>query len=434
MPNETSTKKEKKDFKQEFLEMIHEKYGVSNAMVMDKALKTQDKQIEQAMMEGGMTADQIGQSKGINLGDLIKKSPNAFNQGGFNQQGQYTTPGWFADLFTPGGARGKEELKSMEILSKIQGQQQITPERQISTLTKTQDMLKNLGIKAQVGVTATGVPTLATQPELGLSELNPDQQVQAVALARKVAGVRGADRLIPSIVESLKSGKTIDKIEDELRLSGQSSEFTGSLRSAAQQVMAGKSSTEKQATFDDLDDLQGDPTQQMEYLKRMAIKNSPVDQQNLMMGKERTIEFLEEIENDLSILEKNGFPTGFFSGNWENLLAKVGQVQNPAMRKVATKIAIAVMQYRRSMTGVQFGMLENKEYKTIFPAIKKVGQFNTVSIGALKDTFKGDLDKFYSLSMGKNNYSKLRGESQGSKDSEILNKLGLDPNKFEIVK
>ena len=136
------------------------------------------------------------------------------------------------------------------------------------------------------------------------------------------------------------------------------------------------------------------------------------------MGKERTVDFLEEIENDLATLERNGFPTGFWSGSWENLIAKVGQVQNPEMRKVATKIAVAVMSYRRSMTGVQFGMLENKEYKRIFPNINKVGQFNIASISALKETFRGDLNKFYSLSMGKKNYDKLFGETetQGQED------------------
>lgn len=65
-------KPEKKDNKQILLDLIEKQYGLSNAVVMEKALKTQDKQIEQAMMEGGATADQIGQTKGVDVSLLDK--------------------------------------------------------------------------------------------------------------------------------------------------------------------------------------------------------------------------------------------------------------------------------------------------------------------------------------------------------------------------
>lgn len=68
--------KEKKDNKQILLDLIEKQYGLSNAVVMEKALKTQDKQIEQAMMEGGATADKIGQTKGIDLSLLDKLIQN----------------------------------------------------------------------------------------------------------------------------------------------------------------------------------------------------------------------------------------------------------------------------------------------------------------------------------------------------------------------
>lgn len=391
---------------------------------LKKIQKNQDQQIDEAMQQG-VPAEQI-------LQQLIKKAPTAFNQGSlqYNQQGQpqsFTMPGWFADLFTPGGARGMQELGVAKELSQIQQKQPLSPERQIQTLTRTQNMLKELGIKAKVDVTATGVPSLSTQPELGLAELPPDQQIQAVSLARKVAGVRGADRLIPSIVESLKTGKTIDQVEDELRLSGQSTEFTGALRSAAQQIMVGQTATEKQGTFDDLDDLSRDPEQQREYLKRMAIKNASTTQQQNVMGQERTIDLLSEVKGDLEALEREGFPTGFWSGNIENLMGKVGQVRNPKHRELATKISVAVMQYRRDMTGVQFGMKEHAEYKFVFPNINKINRFNMSAIKGLTDTFKGNINKFYAQSMGHKNYKEIFGKSQQQLPP------GYSPDEWEIV-
>ena len=141
----------------------------------------------------------------------------------------------------------------------------------------------------------------------------------------------------------------------------------------------------------------------------MALVNAPIDQKQSTMGKERTIGLLDEIQDDLNTLEMNGTPTGFLSGNYENLLARVGQVKNPEMRRVATKVAVAVINYRRAMTGVQFGQIENREYKILFPNINKVGNFNTSAIQGLKDVFNGDIDTFYKQSMGSKNYDKLFG-------------------------
>ena len=245
--------------------------------------------------------------------------------------------------------------------------------------------------------------------QTGIETLPQEQQVAAYGLARKVAGVRGAEKILPSIVANLKSGISIDKIEDGLRMQSQSPEFTGPLRDAAQSIAVDKSESQRNVAFDALDDYtqKGDTEGAKEYLKRMALTSGTADQQNQIMQKERTTEFLGEIRSDLDTLEKNGVPTGFLKGSYENMLARVGQVKDPEMRKVATKIAIAVMNYRRSMTGVQFGMIENEEYKRLFPGINRTGDFNTANLNALEETLHGDLKKFYSLSMGRKNYEKL---------------------------
>jgi len=199
-------------------------------------------------------------------------------------------------------------------------------------------------------------------------------------------------------------------------MSSQSPEFSESVRDTAQTISVNDSDNVRNANFDALDDFiqRGDMGGAKDYIKQMALSHATADQQNQFYGKERTIEFLGEIKDDLSALEKSGFSTNFFTGNWENLVAKVGQVKNPEMRKVATKIATAVMQYRRSMTGVQFGMIENKEYKRIFPNINKINVFNSASINALQESFRGDLDNFYSLKMGRKNYEKIFGKSEKS--------------------
>lgn len=324
-----------------------------------------------------------------------------------------------------GGGQGLALIGNLLDESKTKS---LSPEQQVATIQETQSLLADAGINATVGVTATGAPTISVAATGGIGDLPPEQQVQAYDLARKIGGVRGATNLLPSIVKSLKEGQTIDQVEDGLRFAGQSTEFNTEVRTAAQQLMVGKPISEQQRTFDSLDDLVTNKNTEgvKSYLKRMAVKNASTDQAQNVMGMERTVDLLGEIQEDLDNLERMGLPTGFWSGTIENMLAKVGQVQDPEKRRIATKIAVAVMQYRRSMTGVQFGMKEHAEYKSIFPNIDKVGALNTANIKALKDSFKGNVDKFYSLSMGEESYNRLfKGGSQLPP--------GYDPDEWEIV-
>ena len=241
--------------------------------------------------------------------------------------------------------------------------------------------------------------------------LSSEQQLQARALSRKIYGVRGAEYGLPAVYEEMRKGKSIDQIEDELRFAGQSKQFSGAIRNAAQSILINTDINKAQNAMDYIDDKlsQGNIEGAKSQLKRLARAQSGVDDQRTIQGKERTIKLLDEIQDDLNTLEANGINTNIFSGTAEQIVAKVGMVKNPAMRKVATKIAAAVQNYRRSMTGVQFGMPENREYKIMFPTISRTANFNIANIDALREVMQGDLDNFYSLAMGEDNYKSLFG-------------------------
>jgi hypothetical protein len=255
-------------------------------------------------------------------------------------------------------------------------------------------------------------------------ELSSEQQVQARALARKISGVRGAENILPSIYEEMRKGKSIDEVEDTLRYAGQSPQFVGPVRDAAQTILINSPENISQKSMDYIDDLlsKGDKEGVKNQLKRLARTQASSEQQTFLVGKERTIKLLDEIQGDLNNLEQMGINTNIFTGTAEQVAAKLGTVINPEARKVATKISTAIQNYRRSMTGVQFGMPENKEYKVMFPSIGRTANFNTANINALKEVMQGDLDNFYSLSMGEDTYSQLFG---GTKTENISNQPNL---------
>lgn len=264
-------------------------------------------------------------------------------------------------------------------------------------------------------LTGKGSPILANpyfikpQKGAGASDLSGEQEVKARAMARKLYGVRGAERGLPAIAKLMKEGKTVDEIQDLIRFSGQSKEFTGSIRSAAQEVLLNTSPTIAERTMDFIDDelTKGNISGVKSKLKRIARKTAGTDMSRQIMGKERTVEFLEEIQNDLNNLEAQGINTNIFSGTAEEIASKIGTVKNPKLRKVATKIKIGIMNYRRAMSGAAFSVPESAEYVSVFPSIGKTASFNTANLSALSETFTGDLDSFYGLSMGPENYNSL---------------------------
>lgn len=250
---------------------------------------------------------------------------------------------------------------------------------------------------------------LFTKPTTTTTDLSGEQEVKARALARRISGVRGAERILPAIAKLMKEGKNVDEVEDLIRFSGQSEQFTGAIRSAAQEVLINTSPSVAERTLDFIDDelSKGNITGVKSKLKRIARKTAGVEMSRSVMGKERTTEFLGEIQDDLNMLENSGINTNIFSGTLEEINKKIGRVREPGLRKVATKIAVAIQSYRRSMSGQAFSVPEAIEYKDIFPSIGRTGEFNTNTIDALRETMQGDLDNFYSLSMGEENYRGL---------------------------
>ena len=253
--------------------------------------------------------------------------------------------------------------------------------------------------------------------------LSNEDQILARNLARKFYGVRGAEKGLPAIVAEIKSGKTIDQIQDSERFAGQSEDFSGVYRDAAQTILINKPSNISQKAMDAIDDQlsRGNVNSAKYQLKRLARTSAGVEEQRNINGKERTHKLLTEIQNDLNALESTGVSTNIFTGTAENIASKVGTVKDPQTRQIATKIATAIQSYRRAMSGVAFSVPESAEYQAMFPSIGKTSNFNTANINALQDVMSGDLDNFYALSMGEDTYSSIFGD-QGSSEGGASNK------------
>ena len=246
---------------------------------------------------------------------------------------------------------------------------------------------------------------------LDFSEISPLDQLKARNLSVEIFGKRAGTKQenIDLISGLVQTGLTIDDIQDKLRFSSQSEAFTGVFRDAAESIATTFSDGKATRFFDALDrHLEaGEMGKARDLIEKNAISGVGTAEAQGIRGKKRTVEFLQEIARDLQRFEDEGGGTGFFKGKIEKLAGKVGQVKDPELRKIATKINIAIQSYRRALSGVAFSVPESKEYKEMFPNIDKVGDFNTANIEALTETFEGDLSFFFGSQMGDDAFQQI---------------------------
>lgn len=120
MPNEINQSQTEQDDRGILERLMDENPLIKSGV--KKIQENQDAHIDEAMQSGVPSTEILKQL-------IVQHAPSAFNQGGIqtDQQGQmtgYTMPGWFADLFTPGGARGPQQLAQQGALTNIQTKQQ----------------------------------------------------------------------------------------------------------------------------------------------------------------------------------------------------------------------------------------------------------------------------------------------------------------------
>lgn len=83
---------ENMSYADQLIKQVADNHGIHSAALMEDVMKTQKKQIDQAMMDHGMSAEEMAQSKGINIGSL-SKNPKIKPAGGLMAPATVTPEG-----------------------------------------------------------------------------------------------------------------------------------------------------------------------------------------------------------------------------------------------------------------------------------------------------------------------------------------------------
>ena len=306
------------------------------------------------------------------------------------------------------GAEAEEKKLSFE--SKLKREEQADVQKGMTDRTKmnleSQELISKLDRESREKIDSLARGNGIYDAPEGISEID---NIAAYSLAYEIGKSRGMKDVYPTIIAGLKTGKSINEIRDEIRFSQQSTGFNQAARSGMQQLFMNKPAKIVDRAYDAFDDLieKQDEVGMSNYLKKAAQDSYGTTLAQQIVGKDRTIDFLNEIQDDLAAYEEAGGDTNIFSGNLERVAKKAGTVADKNLRTIATKIASAIQQYRRSMSGVAFSVPESKEYSAMFPGIDKTSSFNIATLNALKDVFGGDVAHLYRNAMGDDAYNRF---------------------------
>ncbi len=136
---------------------------------------------------------------------------------------------------------------------------------------------------------------------------------------------------------------------------------------------------------------------------------------------------LSDIGTQLAEFYKKGGSTGIFTGNFESVTNKLGQVNNPDLVDLATQIAGNIQVYRNAISGTAYSVQEGKNIDSIFPGINKSESLNNAILSGRSRLFDSVIDATYRTALGKTYDDLKKVESQVNPTAgDLLN--GAIPN------
>lgn len=186
------------------------------------------------------------------------------------------------------------------------------------------------------------------------------------------------------------------------------------IRDARSSLRGLASGAEKQKAFtEDFDSyIKNNDTDGLKILINSTIANSLDAETKKKFNARRDLNvMLNSISADLAEYQRLDGNTGFFKGKIQNLKQNTfGQIGDPKLANLASKIRNSIVNYRQSISGAAFTESESKEYDKLFPAIDKVGELNFELIKSLQDTNNSLLSAQYSSVIGDRAFNLLYSE------------------------
>ncbi len=151
----------------------------------------------------------------------------------------------------------------------------------------------------------------------------------------------------------------------------------------------------------------GDYTGAQDKLKKLALDTADTTTSQQVRGRENSLRAITNIQQNLKDYTDMNGDTSILSGSAEEIRKKIGQVGDEDLRRIATKIQAAIIDYRHAVSGAGFTASEAQQYTDMFPAITNTQALNDANVEALKEIFSQGNETFYRQQLGNQNYDAI---------------------------
>lgn len=121
-----------------------------------------------------------------------------------------------------------------------------------------------------------------------------------------------------------------------------------------------------------------------DVIRQAAIEGENVDTKNQVLGRGATMASLRDTRAILNEMKDAGVPTGWLTGNVEDLARRLGTSTNTKYVELSNRLMGTLINYRRAATGVSFGAKESGDYERMFPNYRNVLPVNIALIDGLE--------------------------------------------------
>jgi len=152
-------------------------------------------------------------------------------------------------------------------------------------------------------------------------------------------------------------------------------------------------------------------------------------------GKRTALPAIDSLANKLQAYADAGGDTGILKGNVEDISAKLGKVNDPKFKQLATDLKISLQAYRQSVSGAAFSPQEAKEYASVNPSGNKSLNLNLSIINGMRDNFERQVSGTVDAVVGDGaKYIREYASYQGlPKEDAIVKYVSDNPDKKQIV-
>jgi hypothetical protein len=157
----------------------------------------------------------------------------------------------------------------------------------------------------------------------------------------------------------------------------------------------------------------GDMAKAKDLILSLVYQGSNVQTQNQLHGTETALRHLNDVEKNLDAFVAAGGNTNILRGTIEKIERKLGTTTDPRLVNIATLLQNSLIEYRRSMTGVQFSFAEAQQYAEMWGKITNTVAVNKELISTMKSALQTNSEVTISSVIGNDNYKQLFGGGGG---------------------